>query len=309
MNITCVDVPSKWIRQVPVHRQPVYVDTRYFKLSGVFKLELLEEAINYKPKKGDLFIATYPKNGTTWMQQIVHLIQNDAIPPETSAHLYANNFFIDMLGLEGLKSIKQLGSIKTHLPAELAPFNDDAKYIVVARNPKDVCTSYYHHHKKLNRFYQFDGDFNDFFDLFIGGQVEFGDYFHFINSWLTKKDQPNVMFITYEYMKKNPTDAVRRVAHFIDEKYGHRVDTDQEYLEKIVNYSSASEMKHRYDPRTDSSGGSSLVRKGQVNDWKNHLNREQSKLLSQRFKEEAEKNPLLMSLWDDYSWLEDDLNE
>lgn len=309
MNSTCADVPSKWIREVPVHRRPVCIDTRYFKLSSAFKLEILEEAINYKPKKGDLFIATYPKNGTTWMQQIVHLIQHDAIPPETFADLYANNVFLDMFGLEGLQGIKPPGSIKTHLAAELAPYSDDAKYIIVVRNPKDACTSYYHHTKGLDKFYQFEGDLNDFFDLFISGQVEFGDYFHFINSWLEKKDQSNVMFITYEYMKKNPADAIRKVAYFIDEKYGRRVDTDEKYLQNILLYSSVSEMKGRFGPRPASSSGFSLVRKGQVNDWKSQLTREQSKLMSQRFKEEAEKNPLLMSLWDDFSWLEDDLSE
>ena len=307
MNSTSADVPSKWIREVPQDRQPVCVDTKYFKLSSAFEIETFEQALTYKPKKGDVFVTTYPKNGTTWMQQIVYLIQHDAIPPETFEDLYANSVFLEMFGLQGLQSMEPPGSIKIHLAAELAPDSDDAKYIVVVRNPKDACTSYYHHTRGLDKFYQFKGDLNDFFDLFIGGQVEFGDYFHFINSWLTKKDQPNVMFITYEFMKKKPADAIRKVAYFMDEKYGHRVDTDQKYLRDILHHSSVSEMKRRY--RYFSGGtstGFSLVRKGQVNDWKGQLTREQSESISQRFKEEAEKNPLLTTVWDDYSWLDDD---
>lgn len=305
------NVPSKWIREVARDRRPVCVDTQYFKLSPGFSLETLEQAINYKPKKGDVFIATYPKNGTTWMQQIVYLIQHDAIPPETFDDLYANSVFLEMFGPQGLQAMKPPGSIKIHLPADLAPFSDDAKYIVVVRNPKDTCTSFYHHHRGLDKYYHFTGDLNDFFDLFIGGQVEFGDYFHFVTTWLKKKDKANVMFITYEYMKKNPVDAIRKVAHFIDEKYGRRVETDEKYLQDIVHHSSVSEMKRRY-PAFLSAGTTtnfSLVRKGQVNDWKSQLTHEQSKLISQRFREEAERNPLLMTLWDDYSWLEDDLKE
>ena len=29
--------------------------------------EIFESAISYQPEKSDLFVATYPKNGTTWM--------------------------------------------------------------------------------------------------------------------------------------------------------------------------------------------------------------------------------------------------
>ena len=29
--------------------------------------EIFDSAISYKPEKSDLFVATYPKNGTTWM--------------------------------------------------------------------------------------------------------------------------------------------------------------------------------------------------------------------------------------------------
>ena len=32
--------------------------------------EIFDSAISYQPEKSDLFVATYPKNGTTWMVRI-----------------------------------------------------------------------------------------------------------------------------------------------------------------------------------------------------------------------------------------------
>ena len=49
--------------------------------------------------------------------------------------------YIDMFGTASLKP----GSFyKTHLPFSTETFNPNAKYVLVTRNPRDVCVSYYH---------------------------------------------------------------------------------------------------------------------------------------------------------------------
>lgn len=307
MNSTSADVDEKWIRDVPVDRRPVYKDTPFFRLCMGLMYENCLAASTYKPRSGDVFIATYPKNGTTWMQQIVYLIQHDAIPPNNFDELYANSVFFEQMGLKAVEAIKPPGSIKIHLAAEIAPFSDAAKYIVVVRNPKDSLVSNYNHHVGFDKFYEFKGNFDDFFNLFLAGQVEFGDYFHFVNSWLKKKHLSNVFFITYEQLKKNPTECIRKIAYFLDEKYGKRVDEDEKYLQDILHHSSLGEMKRRYQNTLEygTSSGYSLVHEGISNRWRKMFTREQNKLLSQRFIEEAEKNPPLMTLWDDYTWLHD----
>ena len=173
--------------------------------------------------------------------------------------------------------------------------------------------SYYHHHKHFIQFYEFEhGRFDDFFDMWLGGQAEFGDYYHFVNSWLAKGHLPNVFIITYEYMKEFPADAILQMADFMDEeKYGKRLRQDEKLLQSITHLSSVPAMKKQFhtpseaDPSANLSHG--LIRKGVVNDWKNLMSEEQNQLVNQRFKEEAEKNPLLMKLWHDYSWLNDPL--
>ena len=73
------------------------------------------------------------------------------------------------------------------MPYELLP--DDltvrarGKIIYVARNPKDVCVSFYHFHK-MTAGLPVTGTWNEFLSKFCDGQVSFGDWFtHNLKYW------------------------------------------------------------------------------------------------------------------------------
>lgn len=68
---------------VPVdgHR-PSYVNVGPFLMAGGISLETFQGALEYKARDDDIFIATYPKNGTTWTQQMVFCIMNGGRPPK-----------------------------------------------------------------------------------------------------------------------------------------------------------------------------------------------------------------------------------
>jgi hypothetical protein len=67
--------------------------------------------------------------------------------------------------------------IKSHLPLEFLPPNlvDTCKVIFVGRNPKDCCTSYYHHYKLIPQ-YQYTGNFEQFAQMFLDDTLEYGGY-------------------------------------------------------------------------------------------------------------------------------------
>ena len=75
-------------------------------------------------------------------------------------------------------------AFKSHMPYERMPCglpnSTPCKYIYIARNPKDLTTSFYHHYYRT----QVPGiEWKEFFEYFLIGKVEFGDYFDHILSW------------------------------------------------------------------------------------------------------------------------------
>jgi aryl sulfotransferase len=100
----------------------------------------------YRPRPGDIIIATYPKSGTTWMQQIVSsLVFQDA----TSRSLDNLSPWIDARHLgrseaeiyQVLEAQTHRRFPKTHLPVDALPLFDDVRYIHVARDGRDAVIS------------------------------------------------------------------------------------------------------------------------------------------------------------------------
>ena len=66
------------------------------------------------------------------------------------------------------------------------PTRSPAKYIYIARNPKDVVVSMYHHTLAWKE-YEFNGSFDEFFDCFADGKVQWGSWLYHVGSWWSLK--------------------------------------------------------------------------------------------------------------------------
>jgi hypothetical protein len=268
-------------------RTPRYTIHNGFRMPLGFPPEAFGSALTYVPEPGDLFVSTYPKCGTTWMQYLVYLIVRDGEPLPEGGSLADAFPHLEEVGAEAARTMPRPRLLKTHLPLSMAPFNNAARYLYVARNPFDCAVSFYYHTQGFVRHYDFaDGTFDDFFECFIEGAVDFGDYFDHLTSWYARRDDPNILFLTYESMRADPSAALDAVARFIGGEQAPAI-ADEHLRARILEHSSFARMS-RDQNRWSSArpvGSESFIRKGVVGDWRSHFSLDQARRLAAKFRE------------------------
>ncbi|HEU4620020.1 MAG TPA: sulfotransferase domain-containing protein [Gammaproteobacteria bacterium] len=268
------------------HRKPRYTVHGGFRMPMGFPPEGFESALTYVPEPGDVFVSTYPKCGTTWMQYIVYLIVHRGEPLPDGATLVDAFPHLEEIGAEAARALPRPRLLKTHLPLPMAPFGRDARYVFVARNPFDCAVSFYYHTQGFVKHYDFaEGTFDDFFECFIAGEVDFGDYFEHLVSWYARRGEPNVLVVTYEDMRADPGRALDGVARFRGPEHAEAV-ADLGLRSRILEHSSFAAMS-RAQGRWSSArpaGSAPFVRKGVVGDWRAHFSSEQARRLAERFR-------------------------
>lgn len=259
-----------------------------------FPVEGFISGLSYEASKNDLFVATYPKNGTTWTQHIVYLILNDGKPISAEQRLDQEFPHLEEVGREFVEKRAAVSAgfrlIKTHLPYDMTPQNSKAKYIFVIRNAKDTVVSFFHHTRGFVKHYNFaDGTFDTYFRLFVEGRVDFGSYFDCVRSWLDHKDDDNILCVTYESLRSNPREGVLKIAEFLDAKvYPERLlANNEEILNKVLEHSSLKSMQQ--DPRRWCSERpkehTPFIRKGNMGGWDELLTPIQIEILDSKMRE------------------------
>ena len=261
---------------------------------GLWNTNVKQEAVDilkdFPVRPDDAWICTYAKSGTTWMQQIVKFILSGGKDD-------GKNFFLSVPWLEYLPngfdpkrtpefydSLKQAPSprvFKSHYRYDSMPYGSKLpgtryRCIYVARNPKDVAVSYYHHVQGFT-VYPYKPSWDEVFDLLLRGEIEGGDWFEHVLSFWARKDDDNILFLKYKDMKKDLPTAVAAVAKFLG------FDLTQDVIDAVVKNSEFRAMKENpyttfsWAPGTfDPAAKSPFIRKGEVGDWKNYFTPEQS---------------------------------
>jgi aryl sulfotransferase len=103
----------------------------------------------FERRSGDIVISTSYKAGTTWMQAIVaNLLNPDGVPAtlgDLSPWLDARFQGPLELVLNDLKAQRSRRFIKTHLPLDGLPYDENVQYVVVSRDARDVFMSLLNH--------------------------------------------------------------------------------------------------------------------------------------------------------------------
>ena len=253
-----------------------------------------KEMKNMALRPDDIWIVSHPKSGTTWTQQIVKLILNNG--RETDKMLFESVPWVECFNKDSnfplampldIDSYPSPRAFKSHFPYDAMPCGlpsaTPGLYIYVARNPKDVMVSYYYNYRRLSFLPTYE--WNKFFDMFVKGELLFGDYFNHVLSWWKHRDDPNVLFIKYEDMKRDLLTTVAKIASFID------FELDKDTLASIADNASFERMKDNsvvnigLPSDTLIPTETKLFRKGVVGDWKNIFTPEQSSQIDTLYKD------------------------
>ena len=106
------------------------------------------------------------------------------------------------------------------IPYELTPgglpHTTVIKYIYIARNPKDESVSFWHvTQTQLKMFSRDDSDpWDKFFAGFLAGRASasiYGGWLNHVLGWWAHRDEPNVLFLKYEDLKKEPHKTVQMI--------------------------------------------------------------------------------------------------
>jgi hypothetical protein len=204
----------------------------------------------YVPGPQDVFVMTYAKSGTNWMMQIVHQLIHHGkgefdhihnLVPWPDAKLInpmMGKYAIPLdQATQWQTAPERKRVIKTHFNWELLPYSQEARYISVIRDPKDVFVSSYFFMKNSGMGSGMPG-VDTMYRLFLAHKYLLG------GSWPAnaagyweQRCRPNVLVVSFKSMKRDLEGTVRRVAGFLD------IDVSEDILRAVCEKSSFQYMK------------------------------------------------------------------
>jgi hypothetical protein len=173
----------------------------------------LRGRLDFVPRSDDIYVASYPRSGTTWMQFIVHLLVSGGSTSFRHINEVTPWFERSLASRrDAAASFEERSSprvFKTHLVYRWLPRS--GRIIYLERDGMDVALSY---HRLHTDYLEYRGTFEEFLPLFLKGRVQYGSWFEHVEGWERQRGNPRVTFVSYEEMRSDLSVCVRRVADF-----------------------------------------------------------------------------------------------
>ena len=176
--------------------------------------------------------------------------------------------------------------IKTHLQADF--FSNQQKKvpktIVVMRNPKDVLASSFNFYQKL---FELEPNWDEFFGLFKQGELPYGNWVDHCLQWWRRRDEPNILILKYEEIKKDHVGTIRKIAQFCGK------ELTEEQVAAIAEHTFINNMRHMPSLKPGRPEvKKNFIRKGKVGDWKEYFSQEQIEYVDELLRSTTEKEGL-----------------
>lgn len=265
---------------------------------------------HFKAQPTDIFLATFPKCGTTWLKALIFATMNrsrydfpshpllSASPhdcvPFLDAYIFQNN---------PVSSIHFLPSPRlfaTHIPYDLLPnsmISSGSRFVYICRNPKDVLVSKWVFMNKARPKELPPLSLEDAFELFCKGVSHYGPFWdHVLGYWKASLESPEkILFLKYEEMMREPFVLLKRLAEFLGQPFSLEEESDG-VVHEIIRLCSFENLSSLEVNKTKVKRFSNQLvidncdffRKGRVGDWENHLTKEMIERLDQITEEKLE---------------------
>ncbi len=220
----------------------------------------------------DVFLASYPRSGSTWTRFVLYEI----LAGEPSSFDNVNRG-IPENGIQWLARPLLPGEgrlIKTHEPYR----REYQRAVYLVRDMRDVIFSQYSREKELGILYD---DFDGYLSKFLQGRISgFGAWQKHIDSWLESPlvRRGDLLLLKFEDMRNDMESAIRRMLDFFG------VHVRPEVIRAAIANNSLDRMRGKeLESKTlhQARGGEEgrFVRKGSVGGWRERLTDDQLNLI------------------------------
>lgn len=219
-------------------------------------------------RPADVFVASYPRSGNTWLRFMLYEILVGQSSTFTNVHQ-----LVPDIGKQG-KALPVLANngrlIKTH--EAYLPLYHKAIYLV--RDARDVALSEFAYQKALGLA---EDNFETYLPRFLRGEVNpFGSWTAHVDSWMDAKDKgyAEVLLVRFDEMRSQPEDSLADMTAFLN------VPVERETIRRAVANNSVEKMrdKEKVNPQKASAKGR-FIRSGAVGGWRERFTDTQAELV------------------------------
>lgn len=236
-----------------------------------------------KERESDIYIVTFPKSGTTWMQVIVYNLLTDG--NMNFEHIYdVSPWLSNQAHIGGdPQKVNELPSprfFKSHDKYEQFNAGFKNKIIYVYRDGQDVANSYFHHNRNyLNPELTFDKNFENHFT----DPDKPLNWFKFNKEWMGNQHGFNILYVAYEDLQNNFVTTLQEVAAFLGVKLNQEI-IDRTTLHASFHYMKEHETKFgEVAPQRKPLVFDQFIRTGESGSGKNIFSEEQNKIFQENY--------------------------
>ncbi|CAH1423471.1 unnamed protein product [Lactuca virosa] len=273
--------------------------------SVISAVDVMASQDSFQALPTDIYLATLPKSGTTWLKALTFAIVNrtrynktNSLSTDHPLQCLNPHICVPFLGMDSSHFPPSTNVDRhsprlfaTHIPYTSLPqsiLDSGCRIVYICRSPKDVLVSLFHFTNKVRDKSLGVMTFEEAFEMFRKGMMPFGPCWdHLKGYYKAALERPlEILFLTYEDMQKDTVNNVKRLAEFLGYPFTQEEEVEG-VVHEIVKLCSFETLKevNKHGMVIADLPNDAFFRNGKVDDWTNHLTNEMSQILDEITKE------------------------